>query len=116
VLTATASSLVDRLADAMYKILDGAAPPPAKFASVEQIQPFAGTYDLTGTKLKVTVDGKRLYIEGPGEPRHRMSPISDHEFWIEALQSAAIFDKDGDKVARVRFVVGDHALTAPRVE
>src|SRR6185503_12495386 len=60
VLTSTASTLVDRLADAMYKVLDGAAPPPIRFATIEQLAPFAGTYDLSGTKLKVTVDGKRL--------------------------------------------------------
>jgi D-alanyl-D-alanine-carboxypeptidase/D-alanyl-D-alanine-endopeptidase len=117
-LASTATSLVDRLADAMYKILEDPNAPPAaaKLATAAELPPFAGTYDLSGTKLKVTVDGKRLYVEGPGEPRHRLSPISDHEFWMEALQSTAVFEKAGDKISRVVFGIGDHTLAAQRVE
>lgn len=115
-LASTATAMADRLSEALYKILDGTAPPVAKFAGAAELAAFAGTYDLSGTKLKVTVEGKRLYLEGPGEPRHRLTPISDHEFWIEALQSSAAFERTGDKVGRVVFGVGDHTLAAPRVE
>ncbi len=117
-LASTATSLVDRLSDAMYKILEdsNAAPAPAKFVTAAELVPFAGTYDLSGTKPKVSVDGKRLYLEGPGEPRHRLCPISDHEFWMESLQSVVVFEKTGDKVVRVVFGIGDHMLAAPRIE
>ena len=64
----------------------------------------------------VTLEGKRLYIEGPGEPKHRLAPLSDHEFFIEAIQAAAIFQQDGDKVARLVFAVGGTTLTAIRVD
>jgi CubicO group peptidase (beta-lactamase class C family) len=115
-MASTATALIDRLSDAMYKVLDGAPPPPPKFPGAAELAPFAGTYELSGTKLQVVADGKRLYLEGPGEPRHRLSPISDHEFWLEALQSIAVFEKEGDKVTRVLFGVGDHMLVAPRVD
>jgi serine-type D-Ala-D-Ala carboxypeptidase/endopeptidase len=115
-LASTATSLVDRLSDAMYKILDNAPPPPPKFPTAADLAPFAGHYEVAGTKLEVVADGKRLYLEGPGEPRRRMSPISDHEFWLEVLGSLAAFEKDGDKVARVVFGIGGHMLVAPRVE
>ncbi len=116
ILASTSTSLLDRLADAMYKVLEGTPPVPAKFPTPEQIVPLAGTYDFSGTKLVVTVAGKRLYIEGPGEPKHRMSPLSDHEFFIEPLQAAAIFQKEGERVARLVFALGDHTMTATRVD
>ena len=115
-LASTATSTVDQLADAMYKILEGAPPPPVKLAGPAEGAAFAGNYDLSGTTLQVIAEGKRLYLAGPGEPRHRLSPISDHEFWLEALQSFAVFEKDGDKVARIVFGVGDHRIVVPRVE
>ena len=116
ILASTSTSLVDGLANALYKVLEGTAQTPVKFPTEDQLVPLAGTYDFTGTKLVVTVTGKRLYIEGPGEPRHRMSPLSDHEFFIEPLQAAAIFQKEGDKIARLVFALGDHTMTATRVD
>ncbi|HEX2690498.1 MAG TPA: serine hydrolase domain-containing protein [Kofleriaceae bacterium] len=115
-LASTATSLVDRLPDAMYRILDNASPPPVKFPSAADLAPFIGTYELGGTKLQVLADGKRLYLEAAGEPRRRLSPLSDHEFWLEVLQSVAVFEKEGDKVARVVFGIGGHKLVAQRVD
>ncbi len=116
ILASTSTSLIDRLADAMYKVLEGEPPVPATFPTAEQLLPFVGTYDFSGSKLVVTAAGKRLYIEGPGEPKHRMVPLSATEFFIEPIQAAAIFQKDGDKVARLVFALGDHTMTATRVE
>jgi CubicO group peptidase (beta-lactamase class C family) len=115
-LSSTATALIDRLSDAMYKVLDGKPPVPTKLAGPAELAAFAGTYELSGTRLQVIAEGKRLYLEGPGEPRHRLAPISDHELWLEALQSVAVFEKEGDKVVRVLFGVGDHMLVAPRVD
>lgn len=115
-LASTATSLIDRLADAMYNILDGASPPPARLATAAELAALAGEYALGGVTLQVTAEGKRLYLAAPGEPRRRLSPISDHEFWLEALQSVASFEKDGDKVARLVFGVGAHQIAASRIE
>jgi len=115
VLASTATSLIDRLSDALYKVLEDAPSPPPKLATAADLAVFAGTYELNNTKLAVVVDGKRLYLEGPGEPRHRLAPISDREFWIESLQSVAVFEKDGDKITRLVFGIGNRTLAAPRV-
>ena len=116
ILSATSTSLVDRLANAMYKVLEGEPPPPAAFPTPAALAGLAGTYDFSGSKLIVSAVGKRLYIEGPGEPRHRMLPLSAKEFFIEPLQAAAIFQDEGGKVVRLVFALGDHTMTANRVD
>ena len=115
VLASTATSVIDRLPDAMYKVLEGTPPTPVKLAGPAELAAFAGSYDLGGTPLQVVAEGKRLFLSGPGEPRHRLTPISDHEFWLEALQSIAVFEKDGDQVARVVFGIGERRVVAPRI-
>jgi len=116
ILASTATSLLDRLPDAMYKILDGSPPPPVKLPGAADLAAFAGNYDLSGTTLQVVAEGKRLYLTGPGEPRHRLLPISDRQFLLEALQTIAGFEREGGKVIRMVFGVGDHMVIAPRVE
>lgn len=115
VLASTGSSLVDRLGSVMFDVLDNTAKPPGALPTAAQLASYAGTYDFPGTKLAMVVDKNRLYIEGPGEPRHRLVPITDVAFWIEALQSVAFFHKEGDAVKQVVFQVGDRQLVAPRV-
>ncbi|MBA3819200.1 MAG: hypothetical protein H0X17_09940, partial [Deltaproteobacteria bacterium] len=83
-------------------------PTPAQLAS------YAGTYDFAGTKLQIVHANQRLYLEGPGEPRHRMAPVTDVAFWIEALQSVAFFHAEGGAVRQVVFQIGDRQLVAPR--
>ena len=114
VLASTGTSLVDRLAKATLDVLDGTAKPPGTLATPAQLDAYAGSYDFTGTKLTIVHQGNRLYIEGPGEPRHRLMPITDVAFWIEALQSVAFFHKDGDVVNQIVFQVGDRQLIATR--
>ncbi len=115
-LASTATSAIDRLPDAMYQMLDNASPPPAKLATAADLAAFAGTYEVSNIKLHVVASGKRLYLDSAGEPRRRMAPISDHEFWLEGLQTVAVFEKDGDKVVRVVFGLGGRALVAQRAE
>jgi CubicO group peptidase (beta-lactamase class C family) len=115
-LASTATSTVERLAEPMYKVLEGAPPPAVKLPGAAELAAFAGNYDLGGTALQVIAEGKRLYLSGPGEPRHRLAPIGDREFWLEALQSVAVFEREGDKVARIVFGVGDRRVVVPRVE
>ena len=116
VLASTATTLVDHLADTLYKVLEGSPPAPPPFPTAAQLVPYAGNYDLGGSRLQVTLDGKRLYVVGAGEPPHRLVPISDHEFWSEALQTVAVFERDGDRVARLVFALGDHQIAATRVD
>lgn len=115
VLASTGSSLVDRLGGIMFDVLDNTAKPPGPLPTAAQLTAYAGNYDFTGTKLAIVHANNRLYIEGPGEPRHRMVPVTDVAFWIEALQSVAFFHKDGDAVKHVVFQVGGRQLIAPRI-
>ena len=115
-LASTATAMVDRLSEPMYKILEGAPPAPIKLPTAAELAPFAGSYELGGNKLRVVAEGKRLYLDAADEPRRRLSPISDHEFWIEPLQSIAVFEKDGDKVARVVFGIAGRMVAAQRVQ
>ena len=98
----------------LYKLLANQPVKAPVMPSVEQLQRYAGTYDFSGQELKILVDGRRLYVEGPGEPRIRMLPISDHEFWIHSLQAVVSFEDEGGKIARAVFSVGDQRMAAPR--
>ncbi len=116
ILAATAITPIDHLADLLYGVLDGSSTvPPPKLAHGTEMALYAGSYDFTGTKIDVVASGKRLYIVGPGEPRHRLVPLSDHEFWIEELQGLAIFERDGQNQLSLVFVVGQHRITATRI-
>jgi CubicO group peptidase (beta-lactamase class C family) len=115
-LASTATSTIERLAEPMYKVFEGAPPAPAKLPGATELAAFAGSYDLGGTTLQVIAEGKRLYLSGPGEPRHRLAPIGEREFWLEALQSIAVFENEGDKVARIVFGIGDRRVVVPRIE
>jgi CubicO group peptidase (beta-lactamase class C family) len=115
VLASTGTSLVDRLGGVLFDVLDNTAKPPGPLPSAAQITSYVGSYDFSGTKLAIVQSGNRLYIEGPGEPRHRLMPVTDVAFWIEALQAVAFFHKDGDVVKQVVFQVGDRQLIAPRL-
>jgi CubicO group peptidase (beta-lactamase class C family) len=116
ILAATRTSLVDSTAAALYRALAGEDVKPPRFPDGAQLAAFAGNYDFQGMELVISVAGKRLYVEGPGEPKIRMVPISEREFWIERLQSIVVFEREADKVKRAIFIVGDKQMSAPRVE
>ena len=116
VLASTASPVIDRLGRALLALLDDpkaaawTPPTPAQLAA------YAGTYDFAGQQLAMVAAGRRIYLQVPNEPRVRLLPVSDHEFWIEPLQAVAMFQQEGGKIARVVFGVGARQIAAPRVE
>jgi CubicO group peptidase (beta-lactamase class C family) len=116
VLASTATPLVERLGRALYGVFEATPPKPWAAPAAEQLASYAGHYDFGGTKLTIAAGGRRLYLEAPNEPRVRLLPVSDHEFWIESLGAVAIFQKEGDKIARLVFGVGARQIVAPRVE
>jgi CubicO group peptidase (beta-lactamase class C family) len=114
-LVATQITPIDHLADLVYSVLEGKPVEPPAFPHASALARFVGSYDFTGTKIDVIAEGRRLYVQGPGEPRHRMVPISDHEFWIEELQGVAVFERDSEGGLVLVFVVGGHPISAPRI-
>ena len=117
VLASTSLSLLDRVADDLYRVLAGETVTPQVMPAAEQLAAFAGTYDFTGDKVKVTADGKRLHVALSGTPPLRAIPVGDRTFWIDKLEALAVFERDAaGKIARVVFVRGDRKVSAPRVE
>jgi len=115
ILSSSAVSLVDHIALDLYKMLGNEEVTPVKPPAVDQLAPYAGTYQLGEFKLAISIKDKRMYITGQGEQPLRLIPISDHEMWFEAQQAIVVFEKEGDKVVRAVFVVGPQRLAAPRV-
>lgn len=115
ILASSSISLIDTIAKRMYGLLDDETLKAPVFPSAAKLERFAGTYQFDKFKLVMKASGKRMYVEGPGEPPMRMLPVSDHEFWIEQLQTVAVFDPFADKSPNVIFIIGEHQVTAPRV-
>ena len=115
-LASTQTSLVDHVADQLYKMLAGETATAPRFPTPDQLAPLVGTYDLGGTKLHISQKGKRLYVEGPGEPPARLVPISDHEMWLERVQAVVVFEGKGPKVERAVFMIGAQRLSASRID
>ncbi len=117
ILSASATSIIDQISHRFYKILAGEPVSAPKMPTAEQLAAYAGKYNFSGAALNISVEGKRLFVEGPGEPKIRMLPISDAEFWIHSLQAIVVFQRGADgKVAAAVFVVGDQQMAAPRME
>ncbi len=123
ILASTSTSMIDRLADAMYDVLAGKAEAPAiALPSEPQLAALAGHYQVAGGQgngpgmtVGVVVRNKRLYLQGP-QGFARMAPISDHEFEVEQFQSLAFFESDGGKVARLIFVTGGPRIIAQKID
>jgi serine-type D-Ala-D-Ala carboxypeptidase/endopeptidase len=114
ILSSSSTPIVDQVAFRLYKVLANEPVKAPVMPTTEQLQRYAGTYDFSGQALKMFVEGKRMYVEGPGEPRIRMLPISDHEFWIHSLQAIVSFEEDAGKITRAVFIVGEQRMAAPR--
>jgi D-alanyl-D-alanine-carboxypeptidase/D-alanyl-D-alanine-endopeptidase len=115
VLASTALKLLDRISGDMYKVLAAEGTTPLEAPTPVQLQAYAGTYTLGDEKIVIELKGTRAYILGRGVPPYRLVPINEHEMWIEPLQGVLGFQRSGDKVVRVVFVVGDQQVYAMRV-
>ncbi|HSN26121.1 MAG TPA: serine hydrolase domain-containing protein [Kofleriaceae bacterium] len=114
ILSATSLQTLDRLVEPLYDILDGKPVTPPTYPTPADLAQLAGHYDFQGSKIELRPDGKRLYVEGPGEPPIRLIPLSPRDFWIEQLQSIASFEPRDGKATRITFQIGEHQLTATR--
>lgn len=78
---------------------------------------FAGPYDLKGYKLSVTLEGKALFIEIPGQGKHEMLPFEKDGFFMRAGPVKLRFKRGADgKVTEVVIETTDGApSTAQRI-
>jgi hypothetical protein len=117
VLASTGLSVpLDHIPGVLYRVMSGEADPPPAWPTPEQLAPVVGTYDLAGAKLAVTVQGKRFYVQGPGEPPMRLVPLTDSALWIEQLQSLVAFPHDGSRIKGMVFANGSKEMSAARVQ
>lgn len=118
VLASTATTLADRIAIAVFDIMAKQDPTALVLPAAGELAAYAGTYDVAGTPVTVAVAGKRLYVEGAGEPRQRLVPVAANAFWIEGLHAPVSFVKDESSGAIVQMVfdIGGSRFIAPRAE
>lgn len=117
VLSASAVSLIERLAQDLYRTLAKEEVKPFVPPAIDKVAVNAGTYQLGEFKLVVEVKNNRVYITGQGEAPMRLIPITDHEMWFEGQQAVVVFERDNaGKVVRAVFLVGANKLAANRVD
>lgn len=114
ILSATSTTLVDLLGGTLFEILEGAQKPAPVLPAPDRLAAYAGSYDFAGQKLTVVVDGRKLFIEAPNEPRRRMMPMGDDKFWLEAIQSVCRFQSDDGKITRIVFSINGRDVVATR--
>ncbi len=118
ILASTSTAIVDQLAPRMYRVLANETVPPPKLPTAAQLASYAGTWDFAGQRLNVFARGKRIYIEGPGEPKLRMLPVGQDKFLIEALGAIVVFERTAasvDAIDRMVFLIGEQQIAAKRV-
>ncbi|HEX5061159.1 MAG TPA: hypothetical protein VFV99_17455, partial [Kofleriaceae bacterium] len=117
ILAATRTSAIDTTATQIFRMLANEDIKPPAFPDAAAVAAFAGTYNFRGLPLTLVAAGKRLYVQDPSAAaKYRMVPITDHEFWVEALRSIVVFEKDGATIKRAIFILGngENQLSAPR--
>lgn len=115
-LSASSVSLIDGVAKKMYDLLDNVEVKKPRYPDAALAASYAGKYEFQGKQIAITQTGARLYVEAPDEPKFRMLPISDHEFWVDSLRLVIIFEQKDGRVARAIFVLGPNQISAPRVD
>jgi hypothetical protein len=116
ILASTSTSIVDGLSHKLYKILAGEKLQHLRAPTAADLAPYAGTYDFAGQPFAVIAQGKRVYVQGTGEPKERLIPVAERTFWLESAQALVVFERDGDKVARAIIMIGDKRIAAPRTD
>jgi CubicO group peptidase (beta-lactamase class C family) len=117
ILASTALSPVVSVAELVYAALDGKTPAPPQFPEPTELAAYAGTYTLAlpdKTRVAIALDGRRLYITGANEPRHRLVPLAHAEFWLEELHGVIAFEPDGDKMHMVLLLPTGQRILAER--
>ncbi|WP_442481443.1 serine hydrolase [Aeoliella sp. SH292] len=100
VLTNTGNGEVDALAEQLIQMLAGADVKPREFAQPvhvadEVMQRYVGKYQLApGFVLTVTTENGKLYVQATGQPKFRVHPRSDTEWYYKVVDARLVFDVD----------------------
>ncbi|MCC9608174.1 serine hydrolase [Blastopirellula sp. JC732] len=102
VLTNTATSETDALAEQIVRMLAGVNEKPREFAqyvkvSPENMQRYAGKFQLApGAVFTVSVEGDKLMVGLSGQPTFRVYPHSDTEWKYTVVEATLTFQVDDE--------------------
>jgi CubicO group peptidase (beta-lactamase class C family) len=102
VLSNTATGEVDRLAEDMIRMLAGMPVQPRKFPKTvevadEVLQRYPGRYAiLPQFVLTITAAGDELHVQATGQPKLRVFPKSDTEWFYKIVDAQITFDVDDE--------------------
>jgi D-alanyl-D-alanine-carboxypeptidase/D-alanyl-D-alanine-endopeptidase len=102
VLTNTGNGEIDALAEQLIQMLAGADVKPREFfppvhVADEVLHRYAGRYQLApGFVLTVTTERGKLYVEATGQPKLRVYPRSDTEWYYKVVDARLVFDVDDE--------------------
>ncbi len=83
---------------------------------VEVLDKYVGRYDYGGAVMQVTREGRRLFAQLTGQPRHEIFPKSDTEFFWKVVDAQVAFVKDDDgKVLKAVHRQGGQTIQASRL-
>ena len=112
----------DDIDDIGVHLLDPAAPvrqaPRLVAVPPAVLDRYVGRYRLTPTfTIDVTRVGDRLFVQATGQPRLRIFPSSDHEFFLSAVDARVTFVSGADQGAAASLVLHQNGVdqTAPRI-
>jgi D-alanyl-D-alanine-carboxypeptidase/D-alanyl-D-alanine-endopeptidase len=100
VLTNTGNGEVDVLAEQLIQMLAGASVKPREFAKPvrvadEIMQRYVGSYQLAPRfVLTVTTENGQLYVQATGQPKFRVYPKSETEWYYKVVDARLAFDVD----------------------
>ena len=114
ILSATSTSLVDRLGGAILDLLGGTAPPPVVFPDPSAFAPLVGRYQVGNGTADVVAKGKRLYLIEQNQPPTRLLPLSATEFFLEPVQAPMAFQVESGKAVGLVVFVGGQRLEGRR--
>jgi len=117
ILSNTATGDVDRLGNQILRMLNGAEVEPARFdLDAKILKPYVGRYDLmAGVVMEVTRDGGALMVQLTGQPRLRVFPRSETEFYYRVVAARISFQKDDKgRITGLTLQQAGRTLTAKR--
>ena len=102
--------------EASLKPIEFSYKPNAKAVSKEDLEKYAGEYELAGIVAKVYLKGTTLFVFVPGQPEYETIATGNHSFKLKALDGFSVkFDvTDKNEVTAASFIQPNGTFKAPR--
>ena len=102
--------------EASLKPIEFSYKPKAKAVSKEDLEKYAGEYELAGIVAKVYLKGTTLFVFVPGQPEYETIATGNHSFKLKALDGFSVkFDvTDKNEVTAASFIQPNGTFKAPR--